>query len=123
MPDNDSSPEARSTPLIREAHDAEHHQVLKNDPSDQDARLDIALDESFPTSDAPGHSRPGSSEPAPSSGFDEKAEARLMRDRDRKASARSIARIGIPLALGGAVLTGIGLWIFMKDDVDHSRGW
>jgi hypothetical protein len=59
------------TTEIREGTDAESHEALAADPSDADAKLDIALDETFPSSDAPSTTRPGSSgEPAPSSGYD-----------------------------------------------------
>ena len=72
-PPSDPSEE---TPIanVREAVDAENVQGLKDDPSDPDAKLDVALDETFPTSDAPSNTRPGSGEPAESSGFDEEAE-------------------------------------------------
>ncbi len=54
----------------REAQDAEHKPALKRDPSDPDAKLDIELDETFPTSDPPSNTQPGRGlEPAPSSGF------------------------------------------------------
>lgn len=68
---------------VREAHDAEHHDALKADPANEDAKLDIALDESFPSSDAPANTAPGGGEPAPSSGFDEEAERRIMEQRAR----------------------------------------
>jgi hypothetical protein len=43
-----------------------------------DARLDVALDESFPTSDAPSNTQPGKGkDPAPSSGYDEAKEREL----------------------------------------------
>jgi len=58
-----------------EAHDAEDVKALKRDPSNEDAKLDVALDESFPTSDAPSNTQPGKGkDPAPSSGYDEDAE-------------------------------------------------
>ena len=42
---------------------------------DEDAKLDVALDESFPTSDAPSNTQPGKGkDPPPSSGYDEEAE-------------------------------------------------
>jgi hypothetical protein len=50
---------------------------LESDADDVDARIDEALEETFPTSDAPANTRPGSSDPAPSSGFDEEAERAL----------------------------------------------
>ncbi|MEH3105936.1 MAG: hypothetical protein PGN09_01215 [Sphingomonas fennica] len=63
-------------PGPRDAFDAEDRPALKTNPADEDAKLDIALDETFPTSDAPSNTQPGKgSDPAPSSGFDEEAEA------------------------------------------------
>lgn len=53
----------------REGLDAEQVEGLRHDPSDEDAKLDVALDETFPSSDAPSNTRPGSGEPAPSSGY------------------------------------------------------
>ena len=61
-------------PEVREGDDAESNPALKNDPSDADAKLEVGLDETFPSSDAPANTRPGSSDPAPSSGYDEDAE-------------------------------------------------
>lgn len=58
----------------RDAHDADSNAGLKRDPSDEDAKLDVALDETFPTSDPPSNTQPGrGSDPAPSSGFKEPA--------------------------------------------------
>lgn len=71
----DKDGKAHPVPEQREAHDAEDLPVLKRDPSNEDAKLDIALDESFPTSDAPSNTQPGKGkDPAPSSGYDEAAE-------------------------------------------------
>ena len=54
----------------REGLDAESHAGLKRDPTDECAKLDIALDETFPTSDPPSNTQPGRGlDPAPSSGF------------------------------------------------------
>lgn len=54
----------------REGLDAEHKPALKRDPSDKDAKLDIELDETFPSSDPPSNTQPGRGlDPAPSSGF------------------------------------------------------
>ncbi|WP_404710873.1 hypothetical protein [Sphingomonas sp. MMS24-J13] len=65
-------------PEVRTAIDAEDVKELKRDPSDEDAKLDVALDESFPTSDAPSNTQPGKGkDPAPSSGYDAEAEAQL----------------------------------------------
>ncbi|MDX3883162.1 MULTISPECIES: hypothetical protein [Sphingomonas] len=63
------------TTKIRTAHDASDDRRLRRDPSDEDAKLDVALDESFPTSDAPSLTQPAKGkDPAPSSGYDEAAE-------------------------------------------------
>jgi hypothetical protein len=61
-------------PAIREAHDAGTHATLKGDPGHEDAKLDVGLDESFPSSDPPATSTRGHADPAPSSGYDEEAE-------------------------------------------------
>jgi hypothetical protein len=73
-------------PDVREAHDAETHPPLKSDPTHTDAKLDVALDESFPTSDAPSQTRPGGKDPAPSSGYDEEAERQILEDREPDAT-------------------------------------
>lgn len=71
-------PHAPEAPKVRTAIDAEDVKDLKQNPSDEDAKLDVALDETFPTSDAPSNTQPGKGkDPAPSSGYDEEAEARL----------------------------------------------
>jgi hypothetical protein len=71
-------PHAPEAPAVRTAIDAEDVKNLKQNPSDEDAKLDVALDESFPTSDAPSNTQPGKGkDPAPSSGYDEEAEAKL----------------------------------------------
>ena len=60
---------------IRTAHDAHDDERLRRNPSDEDAKLDVALDETFPTSDPPSNTQPGKGkDPAPSSGYDEEAE-------------------------------------------------
>jgi len=62
-------------PKVRTAHDASDDARLQRDPSHEDAKLDVALDETFPTSDAPSNTQPGKGkDPAPSSGYDEEAE-------------------------------------------------
>ena len=67
---------------VRAAHDAEDVKALKRDPSHEDAKLDVALDESFPTSDAPSNTQPGKGkDPAPSSGYDEAAEKEREHER------------------------------------------
>ncbi|KQX18057.1 MULTISPECIES: hypothetical protein [unclassified Sphingomonas] len=71
--------EDRGTPHIRPAHDANDDRKLARNPSDEDAKLDVALDESFPTSDAPSNTQPGKGkDPAPSSGYDDEAEKARM---------------------------------------------
>ena len=79
-PPSDPSEESPMTE-VREAVDAESHQGLKDDPSDPDAKLDIALDETFPTSDPPANTQPGSGEPAESSGYDAAAEQAIAAGR------------------------------------------
>lgn len=65
---------------VREGLDARDVKGLARDPSDDNAKLDVALDETFPTSDAPSNTQPGKGkDPAPSSGFDDKAEARTAK--------------------------------------------
>lgn len=62
-------------PEVRPGNDRASNPALRRDPSDEDAKLDVALDETFPTSDAPSNTQPGKGkDPAPSSGFDEAAE-------------------------------------------------
>lgn len=70
------------TTYVRTAHDAEDDAKLRENPADEDAKLDVALDESFPTSDAPSNTQPGKGkDPAPSSGYDEDEEKRLEKRR------------------------------------------
>lgn len=71
------------TPHIRTAHDASDDAKLARNPGDEDAKLDVALDESFPTSDAPSNTQPGKGkDPAPSSGYDDEAEKARMKDKE-----------------------------------------
>ena len=71
------------TPHIRTAHDASDDAKLARNPSDEDAKLDVALDESFPTSDAPSNTQPGKGkDPPPSSGYDEEAEKDRMKGKE-----------------------------------------
>ena len=79
MDEQDSGKLDTSTTYVRTALDADDIGALKRDPSDESAKLDVALDESFPTSDAPANTQPGKgSDPAPSSGFDAQAEKDRM---------------------------------------------
>jgi hypothetical protein len=101
----------RKMPHIREAIDAESHQGLKADPTDHDAKLDVALDESFPTSDASSHTRPGSSEPPLSSGYDAAAERRLARTTAWQAMTRQWA---VPALLGTSLVAGAAIMIALR---------
>jgi hypothetical protein len=75
MSDTDT---VHETTEIRPAKDAQDDKRLQRDPGHEDAKLDIALDESFPTSDAPSNTQPGKGkDPAPSSGYDEGEEKRI----------------------------------------------
>jgi hypothetical protein len=68
---------------VRTAHDATDDERLRRNPSDEDAKLDVALDETFPTSDPPSNTQPGKGkDPAPSSGYDEAAEKARTRLKD-----------------------------------------
>lgn len=75
----DKPPPNHPTTRIRTGHDASDDPRLKEDPTDEDAKLDVALDESFPGSDAPSNTQPGKGkDPAPSSGYDREAEKKRM---------------------------------------------
>jgi hypothetical protein len=66
----------RAPTPVRPALDAHDSQALTANPSDEDAKLDVALDETFPTSDPPANVQPGKGlDPAPSTGFNPDAEA------------------------------------------------
>ena len=76
----DEKKDELSSPEVREARDAGDDKRLRRNPADEDAKLDIALDETFPTSDPPSNTQPGKGkDPAPSSGYDEKAERKIVR--------------------------------------------
>lgn len=78
--ENDADTDA-AAPTVREGRDASDSKTLQRNPGDEDAKLDVALDETFPTSDAPSNTQPGKGkDPAPSSGFDPEEEARLAGD-------------------------------------------
>ena len=66
---------------VRPAIDADDVTKLQRDPGNEDGKLDIALDETFPTSDPPSNTQPGKGkDPAPSSGYDPDAEAARLGD-------------------------------------------
>ena len=48
-----ADPHTPDQPEHREGHDATDKPALQRDPSDCDAKLDIELDETFPSSDPP----------------------------------------------------------------------
>jgi hypothetical protein len=70
-------------PDVREGLDAGDDKRLRRNPADEDAKLDVAIDETFPASDAPSNTQPGKGkDPAPSSGYDEAAENALAKGSD-----------------------------------------
>ena len=76
--DTPDTSDAPPPPAVRTGLDASDDARLKRNPADEDAKLDVALDETFPTSDAPSNTQPGKGkDPAPSSGYDPEEEARL----------------------------------------------
>ena len=76
--DTPDASDAPAPPTVRTGLDASDDIRLKRDPADEDAKLDVALDETFPTSDAPSNTQPGKGkDPAPSSGYDPEEEARI----------------------------------------------
>lgn len=72
--------EAGETQPVREAIDASDSEQLRRNPSNEDAKLEVALDETFPGSDAPSNTQPGKGkDPPPSTGYDPDAEGALAR--------------------------------------------
>jgi len=70
-------------PPVRPAHDASDDPRLQRNPADEDAKLDVAGDETFPASDPPANTQPiKSKDPAPSSGYDAEAEKARMAARE-----------------------------------------
>ena len=68
---------------VRTALDANDLKDLKRDPSDENAKLDVAIDETFPSSDAPSNTQPGKGkDPPPSSGYDPEAEKQRMESKE-----------------------------------------
>jgi hypothetical protein len=58
-------------PALSSDPDAELELKVKKHPEDEDAKVDLGSDESMDASDPISTTQPGSSEPAPSSGFPE----------------------------------------------------
>lgn len=63
--------EKRPPPTQQGAPEEEIELKVKKHPEDQDAKVDLGSDESMDASDPSSATQPGSSEPAPSSGFPE----------------------------------------------------
>ena len=59
-------------PTLSGAPDRALEIKVKKHPEDEDAKVDLGSDESMDASDPISTTQPGSSEPAPSSGFPEK---------------------------------------------------
>jgi hypothetical protein len=89
---------------VREAHDAQDHEALGHDPTDEDALIDISNDESFPASDPPSHTAAVGRSPALSSGYDETAERALAEERAQAATGSSEDRLNETEASGGKKL-------------------
>ena len=62
----------RPPPTLSGAPDRALEIKVKKHPEDEDAKVDLGSDESMDASDPISTTQPGSSEPAPSSGFPEK---------------------------------------------------
>lgn len=78
--DPEETVDAGAMPPVRTAMDASDNEHLRRNPSNEDAKLEVALDETFPSSDAPSNTQPGKGkDPAPSSGYDPAAEAEIAR--------------------------------------------
>lgn len=94
----------RATPDVRDAHDATEHRSLVGDPTDEDAVTDIANDESFPASDPPSHASIHHGEPAPSSGYDERAEQAIAARRQDAAAGEAEIHVSATEAQAGKKL-------------------
>ena len=58
-------------PALSKDPDEELELKVKKHPDDEDAKVDLGSDESMDASDPSSATQPGTSEPAPSSGFPE----------------------------------------------------
>jgi hypothetical protein len=67
--DSKKAGEKPPTPTLSGAPDRELELKVKKHPEDEDAKVDLGSDESMDASDPISTTQPGSSEPAPSSGF------------------------------------------------------
>jgi hypothetical protein len=71
---------------------------LQRNPESREARLDRGLDESMDASDPPASTQPvhaHSTDPAPSSGFDEKAEKKLAQGREPGLLGKIAHKLGL----------------------------
>jgi hypothetical protein len=75
---NETSEKKRRPPPVIEQKNPEPEleEKLRRDPGDKDAKVDVGSDESMDASDPPSVVQPESSEPVPSSGFDEDRESK-----------------------------------------------
>ena len=75
MADNNDDPkkhdEKLPPPALSGDPDRELELKVKKHPDDEDAKVDLGSDESMDASDPSSATQPGTSEPAPSSGFPE----------------------------------------------------
>jgi len=76
MTTNDQKPSADDQtpsappPILSADPEQELEKKLRNNPNDQDAKVDVGSDESMDASDPPSAAQPGQSDdPVPSSGF------------------------------------------------------
>lgn len=78
-PDAPNAGNQERDPRQDAGQDASIQRRLERDPENPQAQLDNALDESMDASDPPATTQPGHNlDPAPSSGFDERAERALQ---------------------------------------------
>ncbi len=71
-PKADQKTEKKAPPATLQGDpDRELELKVKKHPEDEDAKVDLGSDESMDASDPSSATQPGSSEPAPSSGFPE----------------------------------------------------
>jgi hypothetical protein len=75
---NETSEKKRRPPPVIEQKNPEPEleEKLRKDPGDKDVKVDIGSDESMDASDPSSVVQPESSEPVPSSGFDEDRESK-----------------------------------------------
>ena len=73
---NDTREKKRPPPVVEQKNpEHELEEKLRRNPDDCDAKVDVGSDESMDASDPSSVVQPESSEPVPSSGFDEEDDA------------------------------------------------